>query len=384
MQRLLIMLALSLTACATHQTSTLTPDQTELSFDSSLFPRKPDIVDASELFVLRENQRSAFIEYFHDPGRQKTLPHERVYDYLQTVTAEFDFHNDTRTAAQSLDMSSGNCLSLAILTTAFANLVNVDADYQLIDSSPVFELRGNVISRGLHVRSVLYDPTWQPSEEGETNLNRPGIQFDYFPDDTERNRLIGNLSFDEYVAMYYSNIAGEAIVAGDIESAFWYLLESLKHKPENAYALNNLAVVYRRAGDEVMAERIYKYGIELLPNKVSFLRNYHVLLVRQARMKEARTISKLLSRLDDDNPFDWIDAGQNAFKDGQYREAIDYFRQALRIAPYLHEAHGAMALAYLRLGNTGRGERELKRALNIAQRQSARSMYQAKLTVLSK
>ncbi len=92
MQRLLIMLALSLTACATHQTSTLTPDETELSFDSSLFPRKPDIVDASELFVLRENQRSAFIEYFHDPARQKTLPHERVYDYLQTVTAEFDFH----------------------------------------------------------------------------------------------------------------------------------------------------------------------------------------------------------------------------------------------------------------------------------------------------
>ncbi len=384
MQRLLVTLAVLLTACATNQVSTLQPGQTTLSFDDSLFGVRPVVVSAAELFALREKQERAFLEFFHDPIQQSTPPHERVYEYLRVATTEFDFHNDTLTAAQALDRSSGNCLSLAILTTAFANLVNVETGYQLVDSTPVFELRGSVVSIGLHVRSLLFDPTWQSNEKTGAALKRPGIKFDYWPDDTVRVRLVGNLSFAEYIAMYYSNIAGESIATGDIDSAFWYLLESLKHAPENAIALNTLAVVYRRAGDEAMAERIYKFGIELLPANVSFLRNYRVLLKRQGRIEEAEKVSDLLAGLDDRNPFDWANAGRNAFRDGQYRDAINFFKKAVEIAPYLHEAYAGMALAYLRLGDTTRGERELNRAFENAQRQTTKSLYQAKLTVLGR
>ena len=40
-----------------------------------------------------------------------------------------------------------------------------------------------------------------------------------------------------------------------------------------------------------------------------------------------------------------------------------------------------MAIAHLRMGNKARGERELKHALEYAQRQTTRSLYQAKLTM---
>lgn len=378
-QRFAVLLALILAACATNQGSTPHSYQSSLTFDASLFGESPNIVDAANLFDLREGQQLAFLDFFHDPARQVTPPHERIYDYLSLTTSDFDFHSDTRTAVEALDSSSGNCLSLAILTTALANLAKVEAGYQLVDSTPVFERRGSVVSKGIHVRSILYDPSWQPGEQNAVTLKRPGIRFDYFPEDTERVRLIGNLSSAAYVAMYYSNVAGEAIANGDIDSAFWNLLESLEQEPDNAIALNSLAVVYRRAGDENMAEEIYKYGIDSLPENVSFLRNYRSLLRRQGRNSEAEAISRSLAKLDDGNPFNWVIAGRGALADGEYKEAIKFFKQALETAPYLHEAYALKAIAHLRMGDKKRGERELKRALENANRQTTRSLYQAKL-----
>lgn len=376
-----VSLALLLTACSTNQVNISHANESSLSFDASLFGEKPTIVSADSLFQLQESQKAAFLDYFHDPSRQTILPHERVYNYLYTTTASFDFHSDTRTARQTLESAAGNCLSLAILTTALANLVDVEAGYELIDSTPVFERRGNIVSKGIHVRSILYGPTWVAEKQYATAWKRPGIRFDYFPEDTERARLLGNLSTSAYVAMYYSNVAGEAIADDDINSAFWYLRESLRQEPDNSIALNMLAVTYRRAGDENTAEQIYKYGINSLPTDVTFLRNYQFLLNRQGRHTEAELVGQSLRELDDVNPFNWVNAGRSALADGEYREAIRYFKHALKIAPYLHEAHALTAIAHLKLGNKKRGEQELQNALENAQRQTTRSLYQAKLTM---
>ena len=157
---------------------------------------------------------------------------------------------------------------------------------------------------------------------------------------------------------------------------------SLKLNPDNAIALYMLAIVYRRAGDEMMAEQIYKYGIDSLPENASFLRNYHFLLKSQGRNAEAEGISRSLAKLDDNNPFNWVNAGRDALADGEYRNAIKYLKQALDIAPYLHEAHALVAIAHLRMGDKASGERELEHALENAGRQVTRSLYQAKLTML--
>ncbi len=375
-----VLVAASLGACGTVPTSAPHVLDDTLVFDTSAFGARPEMVTPAELFDLREHQQRAFLTYFHDPTYEVTPPHERIYNYLFTTTADFDFHSDTRTAIETLDSGAGNCLSLAILTTALARLVDVDTGYQLVDSTPVFERRGSVISRGVHVRSILYDPTWQ-GEQGRIVRRRPGIRFDYFTDDTEQARLIGNLSYNAYVAMYYSNVAGEAMASGDLSGAFWYSLEALEQDPRNAIALNTLAVVHRRAGDVETAERLYQRGIDTFPENASLLRNYHGLLKSQNRSSKARSIMRKLAKLDDQNPFNWVNAGRSALSDGDYRESVWYFSRALKIAPYLHEAHALMAIAHLRMGDTERGQRQLQQALENAQRQKVRSLYQAKLSM---
>lgn len=374
--------ATALGACAVHPAARHAAFETSLAADENRFGPRPDILEEAAIFALSGDQERAFLDFFHHRARQRTPPHERLHDYLLRVAETFDFHNDTRTASQALTSGSGNCLTLAILTSALARLVELDVDYELVDATPVFERRGTVVSRGVHVRSIVYDPRWRKLTDTPTGARRPGISFDYFPDDTVRVRLVGNLSEGAYIAMYYSNVAGEALAANDLGGAYWLLREALRHDPGNAIALNSLAVVYRHSGDPSTAERIYQYGIEFLGQKASFLRNYVALLTVQGRSAEAAAMRASLERLEDHNPFSWVAAGRNALAAGEYREAARYFQQALKVAPYLHEAHALTAMVYLKLGDQERAERALAQAMANAQRVSTRSLYAAKLAAL--
>lgn len=366
-------------ACASNPPPTLETDKLGDLLDSELFGASPEIIPAADIHRLSTQQQQAFFEYLAQPSRQRIPKHERVVDYLQTSTSDFDYQGDTYTASEALSRNSGNCLSLAILTTALADLAGLDIGYQLVDSEPVFEWRGSVLYKGLHVRSILYDPTWEPGVPFAP-LRRPGIRIDYFPSDADR--FISNLTRSEYVAMYYNNLAADAIGSDDYNDAYWLLRKSMDIAPENSSAVNMMAILHRRIGDEETAERIYQYGIAHLPNKVSFLRNYRILLNKQARFEKANAIGKALAALDAPSPIDWLQAGQSAYNDGDFRDAISFYRRALKLAPYLHEAHWGVAKAYYELGDKIRAKRELEKAMEHANRPATRSRYQAKLMSL--
>lgn len=350
------------------------------SFESDLFSDPPSISAVADIYRLSDEQQAMFMAYFEHPSRQRIPAHERIYDYLEAVTTNFTYHGDTLTASAALKASSGNCLSLAILTTALAKLVGVDTGYQLVDSTPVFESHNNVIYKGLHVRTKLYDAVWQP-QEGFVTLSRPGLLVDYFPSDGDR--FISNISEAEYTAMYYNNLAGDAISKEDYSAAFWLLRKSLELAPENASMINSMAIVYRHAGDLAKSEEIYQYGIKYLPDKVSLLRNYRILLRQQGRHGEVEEINKTLAKLEDTNPFDWLHAGQGAYDNGDFTDAVFFYKKAVKIAPYLHESYAGLAKAYYRLGNRSGTKRELKNAQKYSNQRSTQSLYEAKLMALA-
>ena len=290
-----------------------------LSFEGDLFGEPPtDIISVADIYQLSDMQQNAFRVYFNHPSIQDIPAHRRVYEYLESATMNFGYQGDTYTAEEALRNASGNCLSLAILTTALAQLAGVEAGYQLIDSVPVFESQGNVVFRGQHVRTKLYEPL-QDDMKGLPAISRGGLLVDYFA--REGDRFVSNISEAEYQAMYYNNLASEAISREDYNASFWLLRKVIELTPDSASAINSMAVVYRRAGHADKAEEIYKYGILYLPNKVSLLRNYRLLLAEQGRHDEAGLITTRLAELDEPNPFDWLHAGQEAYDAGDFREA---------------------------------------------------------------
>lgn len=369
-----------LAACSTTAVDSTSDQSLATVLQSDLFGEPPSVKSTAEIHELSDEQRFEFQRYFHDSRNRNTAPHKRVSDYLVSITAGFNYRGETYTASEALEHSAGNCLALAILTTALTKLANVEVEYQLIDSAPVFESRGNHIRRSLHVRSLLVDPTWVPPE-GFLVWSRPGITVDYFP--SRFMRFVRNIDEQEYFAMYYRNIAANAIEDQDLSKAYWLLMESLDLSPDSLESLNMLAIVFDRAGDRSKSEEIYKYGIQHAQRQVSLLRNYGIFLRREGRTAEAEEVEAMLAEQDEPNPFDWIYAGQEAYRDGEFTRAIGLFRKSVQLAPYLHEGHFGLARAYYQLGNMKRAEQELEQALTNAVGSSARKMYEVKLAALS-
>jgi Tfp pilus assembly protein PilF len=365
-------------------TSTLSIDDLDIRgfvFSGEGFGERPDIPGREAVHRLDEEQRRHFLRYLHSAGNAATPVHRRVYYYLEAVTSGFNYRGETFTASEALAANSGNCLSLAILTTALAELAGIEIGYELVDAPPVFEFNGSTVTKGIHVRSILYDPERVPAEESWM-LSTVGIKIDYFP--STREKFIRNLSEDGYLAMYYRNIAAEAIIAGDYAKAYWYSRESLQYTPDHSEALNMLAVVNGRVGNNDEAEKIFLYGIAHSEEKLSLLKNYRVLLSRVGRDAEAEKVQEQLNRMDDPSPFHWLQLARSAYADSEYSHAIDYFKRALELAPYLHEGHLGLAQAYYGAGRLRSAEASLEKALEEAYSASTRSLYEAKLEALNR
>jgi tetratricopeptide (TPR) repeat protein len=231
------------------------------------------------------------------------------------------------------------------------------------------------VAKGYHVRSILYDSP--PVGSDKSRLLRTGLKIDYFP--TGQQRFVANLTREDFIAMYYRNVAADAISVQDYDKAYWYLRESLLHAPAESQAINMLAVVSRRTGDPQRAEDLYQYGLAQAQEKLTLLKNYHVLLMAQQRHAEAERIAQRLENMDDVSPFHWFQLAREAYDAAEYSDSIRYYRKALALAPYMHEAWLGVAQAQYEIGDSGNARASLQKALDNVYRPGTRRLYKAKL-----
>ena len=210
---------------------------------------------------------------------------------------------------------------------------------------------------------------------------RAHVIIDYFP--TGRSRYIRRISESEFTAMYYRNLAGEAIVAGDFPRAYWLVKESMLHAPDHAEAINMLAVLYRRSGDEWAAEQIYLYGLNSARERLSLLKNYRTLLREQGRTAEAGEMTRRLARYNDADPFEWWFLAEDAYGEEKYSDALSYYKKSVEIAPYLHEGYFGMAKTYFQQGRVKSARSAMRQAIENADRPRFKTLYEAKLKALS-
>ena len=344
------------------------------------FGARPFIPDVDAVLQLTQEQEQNFLAYFNLPANQVIKPHMRVSNYLFDNTINMQYEDSTYTAARTLELNKGNCMSLAILTTALARLADVDINYQLVDSSPVFGLEGNLVSKQVHVKSVVFKREKMQFADIGFHLSERAI-IDYFAQ--QRGRFISNIDDAEFNAMFYLNIAGEALVKQDYTSAYWHTLEALAYNPLDATAWNIMAVIYRRAGDLAKAEEIYLFAITHAEDKLTLLKNYRLLLTSQMRIAEAAAIENRLNSMDDPSPFHWFALARTSYDMQDYEEAIRYFDKALAIAPYMHEAWLGKAQSLYQVGALADAELAMKMAIANVNRTSTRTLYEAKLMALA-
>lgn len=349
--------------------------------NNDLFGPKPDLTDVEQIFSLTDSQREDFENFFNSRKYSAVPANKRIYKYLQRYVKNYSYFNKTLTAQQSLSQAQGNCLSLAILTTALSKVAGVDTGYQLVESAPIFQKEGNIVISSQHVRSLLYAPRIE-IPEGYFRFSRAGVIIDYFP--SAGSHVKRTVLESEFHAMYYRNTAADEIIHKNYDIAYWLLKEALEHFPTDEHSINMMAVVHERKGLANHADKLYKYGLKYSYEKLDLLRNYQKFLRKQNRFAEAKQIKAKLATMKNINPFDWINLGHTAFSEHKFSEAKRYYKKALKIAPYLHQGHMGVAKSEFKLGNIKASKKSMLLAKKNAFEVDVQDLYQQKLNVLAK
>ncbi len=273
-------------------------------------------------------------------------------------------------------LNKGNCMSLAILTTALGQVVNLEIDYREVNTLPVFEKHKDVILSSSHVQSVVYDPDFV-EQENFLYISKPGVVIDYFPN--KQNRVSSKIIKDSLVAKYYINIASKAIIDNNLNKAFVSALRAAKYDQSSAQVNNLLAVLHRRAGDELAAEKFYQFALAQNQSNLALLSNYAVLLRHQKREGELEQINEQIDFLDDPNPYSWLEQAYIAQQQNKMKTAEKYFLKVINMSPYVHQAYIGLYQVYSQTKQWSQARAMLNKGLEWAHEHQDKKQFKRKL-----
>jgi tetratricopeptide (TPR) repeat protein len=343
--------------------------------DNSAFEFKP-VPLANDLFVLSLEQKADFRKYFQSIKNENVPHHERLSNYLNDKLHKFNFRGKTLTASQTLVEGSGNCLSLAILATALAETVNLTTSHQTMHSEPIYHRHDNILKTSGHVRTFVYSKTRK-----HKTIRYESAVIDYFPDIDD---VVGEIvTVQDFISMYYQNLAGEAIIAKDYNLAFSYLQEALKQNQYNPNTLNTLAVLNNQVGHDENTKKLYEFAINNTEKTHNLVSNYANYLEKHGQADKAKSLLAEVSN-DDTNPYDWLDLANRHLKDGNLRLASKSYEKALELGPYLHEVHFGLAQLYWTQGQVTQALASLERAQSLTFEDPTKRLYIAKAMTLKK
>ena len=109
--------------------------------------------------------------------------------------------------------------------------------------------------------------------------------------------------------------------------------------PEDSAGFNNLALTYKRDGEYVKEEELYRKALDLEPADPVVLNNLAVNLAHQQRFEEALGIMELLEEIDPDDPYSDLHRAKVYAAMGKREKALKYLKRALEGVDRLDTLH---------------------------------------------
>lgn len=374
---LLGLLAALLVGCATAPPAPAVADET--LFADALFAPPSEPIDASELFTvsapMKRFLRDELAGQLRLWGLQRGLL-DALYRRDQ-LRIEYDA-SVTRTAAQTFDARAGNCLSLVVMTAAFAKELGLTMTYQSAVTEETWSRSDNLTLRSGHVNITLGR---RPMDVG-THQDVGSLTVDFLPPAEIRGLRVRTIDEDTIVAMYLNNRAAEALVAKRLDDAYAWARAAIRRAPGEFAAYNTLGVVYLRRGDAARADQVFARVLEHEPTNTRAMSNRVRALTQLGRADAARTLKAELDRIEPEAPFYFYDLGRAAAQRGDWRAARELFGREVARAGYNHLFHYWLGVAHAQLGDYDAAQRELSLALRESTTRPDRDLYAAKLAWL--
>jgi tetratricopeptide (TPR) repeat protein len=374
MRFLLLLLCSLLTACASAPTA-LPPAQS--LFHDERFAPPSQRINADEVFALDDRMRR-YVE--QDIGQQLRVKgvQRGLIDALYhrgELKLEYDSAM-TRNAAQAFDARTGNCLSLVIMTAAFAKELGLPVRFQTVYVPETWSRSGDLYFSSGHVNLSIGK---RPVDARAVFDLVEYVTIDFLRPRELRGHHTQVIDEDTIVAMYMNNRAAESLAAGRVDDAYWWARGAVQHMPTFLTAYNTLGVIYNVHGDTEQAARVLRQVLAVEPANRHAMANLVPVLQRLGRTEEAREVAQRLARIESQPPFHYFSQGMAAMHARDFVRAKALFQREVDRAAYYHEFHFWLAMANLGLGDTKEARKHLAVALDNSTTRNDRDLYAAKL-----
>jgi Tfp pilus assembly protein PilF len=377
MKRWLVLLfPLALLACV----STPPIPKTTEFFSDHLFSQASEPINVSDVFsISREMEdylRSDIAPQLKSKGYQQGL-FDALYD-KQQLKLEYDSVM-TKNAAQTFKTKTGNCLSLAIMTAAFAKKIGINVEFQSVVIEDTWSRSGDLYINAGHVNIVLGKRFLDSRNNygGERSLT-----IDFLPPAEIGNQRTHALREETILAMYLNNRAAELLVQGKLDDAYWAAREAIQQDASFIPSYNTLAVIYKKHGNFPEAQQVLSFALRFAPENTVVMSNLAQIFNALGRLDETNILVARLHKIQPYPPFHFFHLGQAAMQREEYATAKTLFAKEVARDPSYHEFHFWLALAHFRLGEIQQANVQMKLAKESSTTQRDHDLYAAKLNRL--
>jgi Flp pilus assembly protein TadD len=324
-------------------------ESTILDQDGDLFAQVNPIALNDEIRNFLDSNISSNLSPAAKVGKVRELMFDPQYLNIQYST------DKTYTAAEVFENRSGNCLSVINFYIGVTRYLGLDASFQTVKVSPIWDSRGGL--------NVLYEHI------NAIGTVRGGMQYimDFTPEIALLDYTAETISDEEARALYFSNLGAELMIEGELELALPYLQNALWIDPSLSLAWNNIGVVYHRLGQIELAEYSYKKGYLVNTDNSTVISNLSNLYKATGDTEKAQYYQTAVQQFQNRNPYYHFNLGNEAYQANQFQTAERHYLRAIRRNDNEPEFYLRLASTYQQLGENSRALRMMDRAQLLAQ-----------------
>lgn len=320
-----------------------------------------------------------------EPLAQRIGGPEAMYSVLyERGRISVEYSSDyTRNAAEAFQARRGNCLSLALMTAAFAKRMGVQAHFQLVRTPDAWSRGDRLNFQVRHVNVTLVGNLVQEHMRG-TPFGQ-GLTVDFIPAEYRNRETVRELTEATVVAMYLNNLASEALDDARYDQAYALVKESLRMDPALPDAYNTLAVVLSSRGQQRKAEAALRRSLALAPDGLAALGNLAALLEGSkltSASQEAQALRSRLRELQPRPPFADMDEGMLALAAGDAQQALTLFKKQKERTGEDARLQQYLTAAYMKLGQLEEARAALQKGLKLSESDGQRQQLFAKKRAL--